>query len=53
LFENGVIGRDSKPFGIAYRIPTQGLSSSFAITVVDVLSNVDGDLVVLPAEITA
>lgn len=53
LFENGVIGRDSKPFGIAYRIPTQGLSSSFSITVVDVLSNVDGDLVVLPAEITA
>jgi len=29
LVENNIIGDNSKPFGIGYRIPTQGMSSTF------------------------
>ena len=42
-----------KPFGIGYRIPTQGMSSAFAFTVADVLPEEVGDLIVVPEEFTA
>lgn len=41
------------PFGIAYRIPTQGLSSAFVMSVADVLPEQEGDVIVLPEEITS
>lgn len=42
-----------KPFGIGYRIPTQGMSSMFGFTVADVLPPTVGDLIVVPREFTA
>jgi len=30
LFDNNIIGDNAKPFGVGYRIPTQGMSSMFA-----------------------
>lgn len=42
-----------KPFGIGYRIPTQGMSSMFSYTVADVLPEQCGDLIVVPREFTA
>lgn len=42
-----------KPFGIGYRIPTQGMSSMFSFTVADVLPEQVGDLIVVPREFTA
>lgn len=42
-----------KPFGVGYRIPTQGMSSTFAYTVADVLPESVGDLIVVPREFTA
>lgn len=42
-----------KPFGIGYRIPTQGMSSAFAFTVADVLPSHVGDLIVVPEEFTS
>lgn len=42
-----------KPFGVGYRIPTQGMSSTFAFTVADVLPEQSGDLIIVPREFTA
>lgn len=42
-----------KPFGIGYRIPTQGMSSAMAIRVADVLPEQLGDTIVVPKEFTA
>lgn len=42
-----------KPFGIGYRIPTQGMSSMFAMTVADVLPTQSGGTIVVPREFTA
>lgn len=42
-----------KPFGMGYRIPTQGLSSMFAFTVADVMPPMVGDLIIVPREFTA
>ena len=42
-----------KPFGIGYRIPTQGLSSTFAFTVADVIPEQSGDVIIVPREFTA
>lgn len=42
-----------KPFGIGYRIPTQGMSSMFCFTVADVLPEQVGDLIIVPREFTA
>ena len=53
LFENNIIGTNAKPLGIAYRIPTQGMSSMIAITVVDMLPKQSGDLIIVPREFTA
>lgn len=48
-----VVESKPKPFGIGYRIPTQGLSSTFAFVVADVLPEQSGDLIVVPREFTA
>lgn len=42
-----------KPFGVGYRIPTQGMSSMFSFIVADVLPQECGDLIVVPREFTA
>lgn len=42
-----------QPFGVGYRIPTQGLSSIFGFTVADVLPPQCGDLIIVPPEFTA
>uniref|UniRef100_A0AAU8B7P9 Capsid protein n=1 Tax=Dulem virus 42 TaxID=3145760 RepID=A0AAU8B7P9_9CAUD len=42
-----------KPFGIGYRIPTQGMSSIFGFIVADVLPEHVGDLIIVPREFTA
>ena len=53
LLDHNVIGENSTPQGIGYRIPTQGLSSTFSFKVVDVLPDRFGDTVVVPDEFTA
>jgi len=61
LIDNDIIkgfktdGTESKPkpFGVGYRIPTQGMSSTFAFTVADVLPEQSGDLIIVPREFTA
>lgn len=53
LIENGVIGNGSQPYGVGYRIPTQGLSSTFSFIVADVLPEHTGDTIVVPDEFTA
>ena len=53
LIEHNVIGNNSKPYGIGYRIPTQGLSSTFSFIVADVLPAQTGDTIVVPDEFTA
>ena len=53
LIEHNVIGTNSKPVGIGYRIPTQGLSSTFSFVVADVLPDRFGDTIVVPDEFTA
>lgn len=53
LVEHKVIGSESKPYGIGYRIPTQGLSSTFSFIVADVLPAQTGDTIVVPDEFTA
>lgn len=40
-------------FGVGYRIPTQGMSSTFAFRVADVLPEQDGDVIIVPREFTA
>ena len=61
LIENDIIkgtkknGNQSnpKPFGLGYRIPTQGMSSIFTFTVADVLPELSGDVIIVPTEFTA
>ena len=53
LFEHNIIGKNSKPFGIGYRIPTQGQSSMFAFQVADVLPETAADTIIVPREFTA
>lgn len=53
LFEHNIIGTNSKPFGVGYRIPTQGMSSMFSFVVADVLPQQSGDLIIVPKEFTA
>lgn len=40
-------------FGVGYRIPTQGMSSTFAFRVADVLPENAGDVIIVPREFTA
>lgn len=53
LVRHNIIGDKSKPFGVGYRIPTQGMSSMFAFQVADVLPEQVGDLIIVPREFTA
>lgn len=53
LTDHNVIGTNSTPQGIGYRIPTQGLSSTFSFKVVDVLPDRFSDTIVVPDEFTA
>lgn len=53
LMDNNIIGPNAKPFGVGYRIPTQGMSSTFGFVVADVLPETSGDLIVVPREFTA
>ena len=53
LIEHNIIGSSSNPYGIGYRIPTQGLSSTFSFIVADVLPAQTGDTIVVPDEFTA
>lgn len=53
LLDNNIIGENSKPIGLGYRIPTQGSSSTFAFTVMDVLPETYADTVVVPDGFTA
>lgn len=53
LFKHGIIGNNAKPFGVGYRIPTQGMSSMFSFVVADVLPQQAGDLIIVPKEFTA
>ena len=53
LLDHNVIGENSTPQGIGYRIPTQGLSSTFSFKVVDVLPDRFSDTIVVPDEFTA
>ena len=61
LIYNGIIGSrivdgvevESKPYGIGYRIPTQGLSSMFSFQVADIIPTTIGDTIIVPEEFTA
>lgn len=61
LIDNGIIGSrmvdgvevESKPYGIGYRIPTQGLSSMFSFQVADIMPTTIGDTIIIPEEFTA
>lgn len=53
LLDNNIIGSQSDPYGIGYRIPTQGLSSTFSFIVADVLPAQTGDTIIVPDEFTA
>lgn len=61
LIDNGIIGSrmvdgvevESKPYGIGYRIPTQGLSSMFSFQVADIIPTTIGDTIIVPEEFTA
>lgn len=41
------------PFGVGYRIPTQGMSSTFGFIVADVLPETSSDTIIVPREFTA
>lgn len=53
LIDHNIIGNNAKPIGVGYRIPTQGLSSTFSFVVADVIPDRFGDTVVVPDEFTA
>lgn len=53
LLKNNMIGPNAKPFGIGYRIPTQGMSSMFSFCVADVIPSQTGDTIIVPREFTA
>lgn len=44
---------ESKPYGVGYRIPTQGLSSMFSFQVADIMPTTIGDTIIVPEEFTA
>ncbi len=53
LIDHQIIGPSAKPYGVGYRIPTQGLSSTISFVVADVLPEFMGDVIVVPDEFTA
>lgn len=52
LLDAGIIGENSEPIAIGYRIPTQAQASISALKVVDVLPAVMEDTIILPEEFT-
>lgn len=52
LIKHNIIGENSKPIGIGYRIPTQAQASISALKFVDVLPAVMEDTIILPEEFT-
>ena len=53
LRKNNIIGQFASPAAMGYRVPTQGMSSIAALTIVDVLPPQIGDVIILPDEFTA
>ena len=52
LLDAGIIGENSEPIAIGYRIPTQAQASISALKVVDVLPAIMEDTIILPEEFT-
>ena len=53
LIDHNIIGSNAKPIGVGYRIPTQGLSSTFSFVVADVVLDRFGDTIIVPDGFTA
>ena len=54
LMDNHIIGNDKvSPSSMAYRVPTQGMSSIAALTIKDVVMSQAGDIIIMPDEFTA
>lgn len=53
LIDNHIIGDNASPSSMAYRVPTQGMSSIAALTIRDVVMSQAGDVIILPDEFTA
>lgn len=53
LIDNHIIGDNASPSSMAYRVPTQGMSSIAALTIRDVVMSQAGDIIILPDEFTA
>lgn len=53
IINNPASNEQAPAFGIGYRIPTQGLSSTMSFIVADVLPEQVGDAIVVPDEFTA
>jgi hypothetical protein len=53
LIEKKIVGPDSNPCALGYRIPTQGLSSTASLKVTDVLPATMGDTIIVPNDFTA
>lgn len=53
LIDNKVIGPEASPSAMAYRVPTQGMSSIAALSIRDVVMPQAGDIIILPDEFTA
>ena len=53
LLMHNIIGPDSDPAALGYRIPTQGMSSVSSLKVIDVIPKIIGDTIILPTEFTA
>lgn len=53
LIDNHIIGSNASPSSMAYRVPTQGMSSIAALTIRDVVMSQAGDIIIMPDEFTA
>lgn len=53
LIDNNIIGDNASPSAMAYRVPTQGMSSIAALRIKDVVMSQAGDIIILPDEFTA
>lgn len=53
LIDNHIIGDNASPSSMAYRVPTQGMSSIAALTIRGVVMSQAGDIIILPDEFTA
>jgi hypothetical protein len=53
LLEKNLIGENAPAISMGYRIPTQGISSTFALRVADVVPSVSGDTIIVPDGFTS